>query len=200
MQLSRRQKIIRAVQLLPFYMVGAVILSMPWIQSNLRKATIYKSMNSVTASAETTRQETTTSGKPVHLLLPSVAIDLDVASGYRKSNSEEWVVSSDKAHFANITSPINNKSGNTVIYGHDIQAVFKPTSGLKIGDELIIYTDNNLWFKYRYTGETNVAPTDTSVLTKQSAKPTVTLITCSGLFYQTRKLMTFTFETYGEKK
>ena len=179
-------------------MVGAVILLMPWHQSQLRKASIYKSLASVSAAPET-QTHITKSGKPTRLLIPSVAIDLAVADGYVQENGE-WVLSNDKAHYALLTPLVNNKAGNTVIYGHNTKSVFKPTSAIKVGDELTIKTDNKLWFRYRYNSDANVDPTDVGVLSGRSDKPRATLITCSGLFYQNRRLMTFELVENGEIK
>jgi LPXTG-site transpeptidase (sortase) family protein len=126
---------------------------------------------------------------PAEIVIPSVGIDLKIVDGdYNASTG--WTVSPRYANFATITSEPNNRAGKTVIYGHDQPYIFAPTSGLKKGDKVYIHTNEQAVFVYQYTGDTVVSPTDTSVFNDTNkGAPQLSLITCSGTFYQVRRIM-----------
>lgn len=130
-------------------------------------------------------------GKPIRLKIPAVGIDLPVTDGEYDSASDTWTLSTTSVHIATMTAPINNQSGHTLIYGHNNRNLLAPTRDIAQYDELIIYTDNDLVFRYSYFGDEIVDPTDTSLLEQNPNSPTLTLLTCEGLFYEQRRLMSF---------
>lgn len=130
------------------------------------------------------------SGKPNRIVIPSLAIDLDVVDGYYNSGDRSWTLTGDKAQFATITSPANNKEGNTFIYGHNTKKVFAALPGIKPNAEVFVYTDTNHQFTYRFTSSYETSPQDSSLFTYRGA-PRLTLQTCTGLWYQNRSLFTF---------
>lgn len=131
-------------------------------------------------------------GKPVRLVIPSVSIDLTVADGLYDQKTGAWTLSKDKAHYATITPFANNIEGNTFIYGHNRRSVFAPLLKMKTGDKALVYTDNNKVFTYTLRDFKDVDPTDASLFTYQG-KPILTLQTCSGTWYENRRLFTFDF-------
>lgn len=132
------------------------------------------------------------SGAPKHISIPRLHISLDIKPGYYNKASQTWTLSNTNAHFATITSPANNQAGNTFVYGHNKEAVFKNLAGLKPGDVATITTSNNLTFTYIFNGQRTTSPNDVSLFA-YSGKPILTLQTCSGVFYQNRQLFTFNF-------
>src|SRR3989344_2547012 len=129
-------------------------------------------------------------GKPVKLLLPELKLTLNIEEGNYSETTKSWNVSKTNAHWANVTALANNKSGNTLIYGHNTNNVLGSTRNLKIGDKLILVTDNNLSFEYTLTGFKEVGPQDTEIFSYQG-NPILTLVTCTGIADKKRKLMNF---------
>lgn len=132
------------------------------------------------------------SGEPIHISLPSLDISLDIKPGYYDSPKQTWTLSDTYAHFATVTAPPNNRAGNTFIYGHNKEAVFKKLLAIKVGDTAVITTANNRTFTYTFTGQKTTSPNDVSLL-HYKGSPILTLQTCSGVFYQNRQLFTFAF-------
>lgn len=130
-------------------------------------------------------------GNPVRLEIPAVGIDLPVVDGEYDPTTDSWTLSTTAVHIATMTSPINNQAGHTLIYGHNNRNLLAPTRDIAKNDELIIYTDNDLVFRYIYTNDELVDPTNTSLLDQDPNKPQLTLLTCEGLFYEQRRLMNF---------
>lgn len=132
-------------------------------------------------------------GHPVTLQIPALNIDLAVANGYYNATSKSWTLSSDKAHYATITPEPNNQEGNTFIYGHNRRQVFASLSKIKPGDEVVLKTDNNHTFTYKFVSSYETNPNDDSLFNYRGA-PILTLQTCSGLWYQNRQLFRFDLE------
>ena len=146
----------------------------------------------VTAEPEPIEPETIT-GNPVRLEIPAVGIDLPIVDGEYDSASDTWTLSTTAVHIATMTAPINDQAGQTLIYGHNNRDLLAPTRDIAADDMLIIHTDNDLIFRYAYTGDEVVDPTDTSLFDQDPDKPHITLLTCEGLFYEQRRLMSFVF-------
>jgi LPXTG-site transpeptidase (sortase) family protein len=132
-------------------------------------------------------------GQPARVVVPRLGIDLKIIDGEYDKKKDTWTLSDDKAQFATMTSLPNNESGNTFIYGHNTDAVFAPLARLKTNDVVRVHTTNGLTFQYRYSGKEIVDPKTTSVLAASEA-PRLTLMTCEGIFSQTRRVMFFDFE------
>lgn len=132
------------------------------------------------------------SGRPTRLKIPTVNIDIVVASGNYNSESKTWDLSSDKAHYATITPEANNKVGNTFLYGHNNKKVFAALDGMALGDTAIVTTDTGYTFTYTLTDVKDVEPTDISLF--QYRGPAImTIQTCSGNWFEKRRLFTFSF-------
>jgi len=130
------------------------------------------------------------SGYPIRISIPSLVLDLAVIDGIYDWQSQTWTLSSDKAHFATLTTLPNNQEGNTFIYGHARHQVFASLSELEIGATATITTDNGLHFTYRLQYVTETDPNDDSLFSYEGP-PILTLQTCSGFWYQNRQLFTF---------
>lgn len=134
------------------------------------------------------------SGKPVQLVIPTAAIDIAVVDGNYNQASQKWTLTKDKAHFAVMTPLANNHQGNTFIYGHNNELVFKSLHKIKAGEYAILKTDNGKTFLYVLREVKDVAPNDVSVFAYQG-NPILTVQTCSGTWYENRRLFTFDFVT-----
>jgi LPXTG-site transpeptidase (sortase) family protein len=141
-------------------------------------------------------KHSTISGKPIRVTVPDYGIDLPVDEGHYNEADSSWTLSNDHANYAMMTTLANNTSGNTLIYGHGTDAIFGKL-GAKTpptGTVAEIYTDNNHVFTYTFTDVRNLTPNDVYVLSEQSAKPTLTLQTCTGVFSEWRTMFRFEFK------
>jgi len=134
------------------------------------------------------------SGLPRHIELPRIGLSLEVIDGQYDAATQQWTLTDDKAQYADMTSLINNKSGQTMIYGHNTVAVLEPVKDVAVGDELLVTTDTGKTFAYTYSSDRFVYPTDTSVLDEAPAMPRVVLMTCEGWLSLTRRLLYFDFK------
>lgn len=138
---------------------------------------------------------TLVTGKPVSISIPSLNIQLSVIDGAYNQKTGEWTLTEDKAQFALPSVQPNNETGNTLIYGHYVPAVFAYLHHIQPGAQALVTTDNGYTFTYTYQSSEAFDPTDTSIFTYQGA-PRLTIQTCSGSFMQHRQMYYFTFDTY----
>lgn len=179
------KKINLLFKLLGLYLIVAVVFSIPFFQRYLINKEVKNTKQIQTAS--------TITGKPIKITIPIAGIDLTIINGDYNKTSKSWTLSPSKALFATVSSFPNNKEGNTLIYGHNTNAVFYSTYKLIYGDEAFIYTDSGHTFIYKLVNSEIVKPTDTLVFDYQG-KPRLTLQTCNGLFSENRKLFYFDLE------
>lgn len=135
----------------------------------------------------------TQTGIPTRIQIPSLNLDLAITAGLYNESTKSWTLSKDKAHFATVSNQPNDTYGNTFIYGHNRRSVFSKLPQLQKGAVVIISTDTNLRFTYRYSYTEKTDPNNTSVILPYSKKPTLSLQTCSGTWYQNRQIYRFDF-------
>lgn len=165
---------------------------LPFMQRDVRGAVVIPASIAPVNGQTTTTGKVIEAGKPVRIVVPSVNVDLNVADGLYNQKTGKWTLSNDKAHYAMITPFANNIEGNTFIYGHNRRSVFAPLLKLKVGEKAYVYTDNKKVFEYTLRSYKDVDPTDASLFAYEG-KPILTLQTCSGTWYQDRRLFTFDF-------
>lgn len=133
-------------------------------------------------------QESQRIGLPVRIKIPSIDIDLPVTQG--RYDQKTWDLSPVTALFAEGTNLPNKSTGNTLIYGHNTAAVFAKTDELKIGDSVIVFTNDQHIYTYKYISEVIVKPDDVSIFSYEG-DPQLTLLTCNGFLDSHRRLMFF---------
>lgn len=131
-------------------------------------------------------------GTPSRIVVPSLAIDLNVLPGEYNSATDSWTLSGYNAHFATMTAPANNQQGNTFIYGHNNKHVFGPLKQLKPGAEVIVVASNGNQFTYRFESVRTVIPEDVTLFNYQGS-PILTVQTCTGAWHEKRQLYQFAF-------
>jgi LPXTG-site transpeptidase (sortase) family protein len=142
--------------------------------------------------------QVTIAGKPTRIKIPAVMIDLPVTDGLYNAETGKWTLTTDKAQYAVMTPYANNVEGNTFIYGHNRRSVFASLLNLKVGDMVYLETDNHKVFEYKLRSYQDVSPTDVSLFTYRG-KPILTIQTCSGTWYQNRRMFTFDFVQVKEQ-
>lgn len=131
------------------------------------------------------------SGEPIGMQIPSLGIDLPVENGIFIESNQTWKVTTGKVHYATMTGLPSTTIGNTLLYGHNNKKTLGATKQIATGDQLIIRTANGHVFTYKYVGDETVAPDNTTVLSKNADVPSLTLLTCSGMLSEQRRLMQF---------
>lgn len=142
---------------------------------------------------------TLVTGKPTHLNIPSLNMNLQVIDGVYNKQTKDWTLTLDKAQFALPSVQPNNEQGNTLIYGHYRPEVFAYLHLIKPGAKAIITTDNGLTFTYTYQNTEAFNPADTSIFT-YSGPPRLTIQTCSGAFMQNRQMYYFSYDGVNKGK
>lgn len=138
-------------------------------------------------------------GTPVRIKIPSSNIDLPVVDGNYNADTGEWTLSPDKVHYALVTPPANNQAGNTFLYGHNNRKVFATLDSTKLGSTATIVTNNKKEFTYRLRSVKEVEPSDVSLFSYRGPA-ILTVQTCSGNWYEKRKLFTFEFQYVKDVK
>lgn len=132
------------------------------------------------------------SSKPVHLQIESANVDIEVVDGAYDPVKVEWDLTRDKAHYALVTPEVNNQVGNTLIYGHNLPGVFASLDDAQKGDIAQVTTEDGSVFSYTLKSIKDVDPTDTSLF-EYRGDAILTVQTCSGTWFEKRRLFTFEF-------
>lgn len=131
-----------------------------------------------------------TQGIPVRVVVPAAKIDLPVKIGSYNADNASWDVDMDNAYYADVSMPINNSNGTTLIYGHAQSAIFEMLPQIPPDAEAVVYTDTGYAFRYHHTSSRLVPPTDVSVFTS-TGPPRLVLQTCIGIYSELRGLYSF---------
>lgn len=131
-----------------------------------------------------------TVGIPIKVSVPSVAIDLPVKVGSYHPEDGSWDLDLTSAYYADVSMPINNANGATIIYGHAQATIFETLPQIQPGAEATVHTDTGYAFKYQFISSKEVPPTDVSVFTA-NGPPTLVLQTCIGVYSELRGLYSF---------
>jgi LPXTG-site transpeptidase (sortase) family protein len=142
--------------------------------------------------------ETVVTGTPIHISVPSVNIDVDIANGVYNPRTATWTLTENTAFFASITNPANNIGGNTFIYGHDSTKIFGNLRQIKASATATITTANGYVFVYTFVSTEKVEPSDVAVLNYNGTTPRLTLQTCPGVPNLTRQIFYFDFTSYSK--
>lgn len=134
------------------------------------------------------------SGEPVTLTIPSLHYNLPIIDGAYNAKTGEWTLTKDKVQFATISTLPNDKAGNTFLYGHYRKEVFSSLHTIKDGAEATVKTSNGHTFRYKLSYRKTVNPEESAGIFTADGAPTLTIQTCTGLFFQDRQLFVFSFE------
>jgi sortase (surface protein transpeptidase) len=134
------------------------------------------------------------SGVPSRIVISSIGMDLAVGTGSYDGSTGNWTIDDTKAYFADVSVPLNNRGGTTLIYGHNQGPVFGALHTILPGAEAVVYSDSGYNFHYIYQSMRQVLPNDTSVF-QDNGKPNLVLLTCSGGWDTYRSLYIFKLES-----
>lgn len=134
------------------------------------------------------------SGIPSRIVISSLGMDLAVGTGSYDSNTGNWTIDDTKAYYADVSVPVNDHNGTTLIYGHNQGPVFGALHTIQLGAEAVVYSDTNYRFHYIYQSMRQVLPSDVSIF-QENGKPGLMLLTCSGGWDTYRSVFTFKLES-----
>jgi len=120
---------------------------------------------------------------PVRMQIVTADLNLTVKKGTFDARTYQWTINDSDAFFAEGTA-------TPLIYGHNRPGIFAPLSHIQKGSVLeLTYADGSTG-SYVYYATRFVSPDDASVL-KETNPQTVMLLTCSGLFNDSRRIVYF---------
>jgi LPXTG-site transpeptidase (sortase) family protein len=122
---------------------------------------------------------------PVEIMIPSIKIDLPVDPG--EIDNGVWKVSAANATFLSTSAAPGNR-GNTVIYGHNLKAIFGNLPYLSVGQKIIIKTKSGKIYNYVASQKYFVGP-DRTDLVSPTIKEELTIYTCWGVFDSQRAVI-----------
>ncbi len=129
-------------------------------------------------------------GIPTRIVVPSVNIDLPVRMGAYDSATQTWTLDNQSAFYAANSVPANDSNGATLLYAHAQRGLFVNIPHIAQGATAQVYTDSGKVFSYTFASTRKVKPDDMSVFDNSGA-PSLTLLTCSGIFDTYRTLVSF---------
>jgi LPXTG-site transpeptidase (sortase) family protein len=120
--------------------------------------------------------------KPKRIVMEKAGIDLPVIPVNLINGT--WAVNEGVANFAEGTSLVDESGGNVGIYGHARPQEFLNIKNLTGGDTIVVYGQK---YKALYQVESSdkITPSDVEAF-YPSEDPTLTLITCEGVFNEYR--------------
>lgn len=186
------------MQVTAFYVIVAMLATSGWqvaaINRHNQALAEQRAAAAILATAKPVDKKPTLifGGLPTTISLPKYDLNLKILKGNYNSTINTWSVAPRDAQFAEGSSWPNNWRGNTIIYGHNNVHVFGLTKTLKAGDKAIITTATGHRFVYAFVKSTQVKPEQTAILSKSTSSPELTILTCTGLFNEYRRLMHFT--------
>ena len=134
---------------------------------------------------------------PAHLMIPVVGIDVPFITSETSYDTAkvQLALRSGVVHFG--TTALPGQLGNVVAIGHSSEALWAPghykyafTLLNKVPDKSLVYIDyNGTRYIYRVIYREVVEPTDVAVLDQNTAKPELTMITCTPVGISTHRLV-----------
>ena len=183
-----------------FYVAIAALIVTPFVSQALTERTVHAQLIAdervLNETGQMVAPAVPVSGLPVHLAIKRLGISFPVAKGYYDIARQGWTLDSSHVFIDAYTNPnpsiSTDQTRDAVIYGHNFNDVLGKTTELVPGDILTLTTDNGYQFDYYFVQSTSVVPNDVSVLSLESKQYPVMLVTCTGLWDQSRRVMYFT--------
>lgn len=124
------------------------------------------------------------SSLPTNIYIPAINVSLPIDEGNVVAGI--WEVSPTHAtHLASSSDP--GQKGNIVIYGHNKDSIFGQLRDVKIGDRIVVTTQNGLAHFYSIRMIKTVSPSEIQVVEPTDTE-TLTVYTCTG-FLDSRRFV-----------
>jgi len=119
---------------------------------------------------------------PVRIFIPKIGRYLMIENG--KVVNDRWEVSERGVSYLSST-PVPGQVGNTVMYGHNKDAILGRIQNLVAGDNIYILGNKGTIYKYTVFETKGITPQQVEILNQTDDKR-LTLYTCSGFLDQAR--------------
>ena len=121
----------------------------------------------------------------LRLIIPSAAINLDVEES--PINGSTWNVSPNKVSFGSGTSYLDESHGNSVLFAHAREGLFRDLKNVKLGDKISIVGSENL-YTYKVMSIEKILPDEIDKI-RSVGDTNLTLFTCEGYGDQYRLMI-----------
>ena len=122
--------------------------------------------------------------QPKRIYIKNVDINLSIEEG--KIVDGVWQISSTTATHL-INSDVPGRTGNVVIYGHNLWNIFGKLENIQKGDVVDIFTVNGRKYEYKVSDILRVDPSDIEVVNPTNYS-VLTIYTCTG-FLDSKRLV-----------
>lgn len=119
---------------------------------------------------------------PVKIYIPKIGRFLPIEAG--KVVENRWEVSERGVSYLTST-PAPGQLGNTVMYGHNRDAILGRMQNLVSGDKIYVLGDKGTIYKYTVFETKEITPQQVEIL-NQTEDKRLTVYTCSGFLDQSR--------------
>lgn len=136
---------------------------------------------SVGSASDVSADDVALSKSPVRIVSEKLDIDVQIMAGGKNTTTNEWMLDANNAFLAVETSTL-------LLYGHNVANIFANLYRAGAGTEFDLQYDT-FTEKYTYLATRFVDPNDASVLRESNDPDVVMLLTCSGAFNESRRIV-----------
>lgn len=127
---------------------------------------------------------------PTRLIMPSLDLAVDIDNSTINITTNEWPLSTSRAHYANFTPSLGSARGTMLLYGHNTWEVMRKTADVTIGDQLTLFDDAGQKWDFTMTNEVIIKPEDVGFI-YEDVPFRIVIFTCNGWNDEYRRLMYF---------
>lgn len=120
--------------------------------------------------------------KPVKIFIPKLSKELMVSDGHIENN--RWTISATGVSYLT-SSSLPGKTGNSVLYGHNLPEILGNLYLLAPDDKIYVILNSGKFVEYKVAETREVTPEQVEIL-DQSDDARLTLYTCSGFLDEAR--------------
>jgi Sortase domain len=181
-----------------FYLFVASLFLYPLMHQHAVAHNVQHQLTTIQAQTTAAPITETISGEPQTFQIKRLGIDFPVAPGMFDVVNKSWTLDSQHVFVNTLDNANPTLSTSTTaqprivtFYAHNFSNVVGNTKNLVAGDILTITTDTNYTFRYYYVHDQVVGPNDAQILQAPNQDLPVALITCTGTWDQSRRIMYF---------
>jgi LPXTG-site transpeptidase (sortase) family protein len=123
--------------------------------------------------------------EPLRISIPNVGINIKVEASEIENGT--WKVPEHAAGYAEGSAYLDEEHGNSILFAHARNGLFRDLLGIKIGDEISVIGTKNL-YRYEVTSIEKILPDEIDKI-KSFGDHQLTLFTCEGWNDQYRLLV-----------
>lgn len=114
---------------------------------------------------------------PAQIIIPDLGLDLPVEEGHIENGT--WTLNDHSALYAQGSTSLNTEHGNTIVYAHAREGLFKHLRSLKKGSKIRVIGSDGQEYLYKVIEGEVIKPEEIKKIMK-IGKHNLTLFTCDG--------------------